>query len=322
MTPGPTQRRVRLLTDDVRRRTNTRRAQEMIKKAGAQGMTAAACASLFTVRSPPGRAQRALRRQSGSRSQDLQKVTALTLHVRPAVSGDMPAILGFIDEASRWLPMKNTDQWSRPWPDRERRDHRIRRGLEAGRTWLVEADGTAAATVSCRPDANPELWTAAERQIPAVYVSRLIVARSHAGQDIGRELLDWAGCWAAAQYQAQLIRIDVWTTNAALQNYYEKRGFCRVRYAEDVAYPSAALLQKATADITAADFPRLREIPRLLQPAGQPRQSSLIGPATRRRPERITSLATGEGVSRFTRLTRPTLFRNRFSHRTDGWRQG
>ncbi len=188
----------------------------------------------------------------------------------------METILGFIEEAAQWLPMKGTDQWSEPWPDRSRRDHRIRRGLESRRTWMVDADGTPVATISCRPDANPELWTQTEQLVPAVYISRLIVSRGHAGEDIGRELLDWAGYWAATQYHAQLIRIDVWTTNAALQNYYEKRGFWRVRFADNVDYPSAALLQRPTAGISAADMPRLREIPSMLKPADyRPDQPSL-----------------------------------------------
>ncbi len=189
------------------------------------------------------------------------------LHVRPAGLADMQTILGFIDEASAWLPMKNTDQWAKPWPNRELRDHRVRRGLEAHRTWIVEDCGVPVATISCRPDANPELWTEpGELGEPAVYVSRLIVKRSHAGRDIGTELLDWAGWWAAVQYQAVWIRIDVWTTNSALQNYYEKRGFERLRYCMQVDYPSACIMQKPTEGIEPSDFRQFTERPWLLLP--------------------------------------------------------
>jgi GNAT superfamily N-acetyltransferase len=244
------------------------------------------------------------------------------LHVRPGTTRDMRTILGFIEEASQWLPEKGTDQWSSPWPDRDGRDHRIRRGLEARRTWMVEDDGIPVATISCRPDANPELWTRAEQLVPAVYVSRLIVKRDRAGDDIGRELLDWAGFWAAAQYRAELVRIDVWTTNAALQNYYEKRGFWRVRFAENVEYPSAALWQKPTADIPAADIPRLREIPRLLRPTGQREHHPLTYSPGRRVLDPFAGTAAGRAAAAFSHLTRSTLFRSRASRRSGNWRQG
>lgn len=188
------------------------------------------------------------------------------LHVRLAGIGDLPTILGFIDEAADWLALKGTNQWARPWPDQQQRDARVQRGLENGHTWLVEDDGVPVATISCRPDANPDLWHEAERDEPAVYVARLICRRSHGGQGIGDELLNWAGKWATAQYGARWIRIDVWTTNTLLHGYYEKRGFSFVRFCDDVEYPSAALFQKPTGQITDADVPRLREVPALRQP--------------------------------------------------------
>jgi GNAT superfamily N-acetyltransferase len=187
------------------------------------------------------------------------------LHVRPAEPSDSGVILGFIAEAADWLADKGTDQWSVPWPDEEQRDGRVDRGIADGCTWMVHDDGLTVGTISCRPEGNPRLWSGRSYE-PAVYVSRLIVARSHAGQSIGNELFDWAGMWAAKQYGARWIRIDVWTTNTMLHNYYEKRGFSFLEFCEDVEYPSAALFQKATAEITAADVPRLHEPPDLKRP--------------------------------------------------------
>ena len=86
--------------------------------------------------------------------EDLSRAHPIMLHVRPANAGDLQTVLGLIDEASRWLPMKNTEQWSRPWPNSEARDYRIRRGLEARRTWMVEDNGSPVATFSCLPDGN------------------------------------------------------------------------------------------------------------------------------------------------------------------------
>jgi hypothetical protein len=190
------------------------------------------------------------------------------LHVRPAVASDMPLIIGLIDEAAGWLAVKGTDQWSRPWPDEAQRDDRVRRGIADGCTWMVEAEGVTIATISCRPEGNSQLWTDSERSDLAVYVSRLIVCRDYGGQAIGNELFDWAGKCAQSQYGAQWIRIDVWTTNDMLHDYYQKRGFTFLRECDYVDYPSAMLFQKATADITDADVPRLRYRPDLRLPAG------------------------------------------------------
>ncbi len=192
------------------------------------------------------------------------------LHVRPAIASDMATILGFIDEAAGWLADKGTDQWSRPWPDRKQRDARVQRGIADGCTWIVDDGAVAIGTISCRPDGNSRLWTELERHEPSVYVSRLIVCRDYGGQGIGNELFDWAGKWAFAQYGAGWIRIDVWTTNAMLHDYYQKRGFEFIRKCDSVDYPSAMLFQKATAEITDADVPRLRERPALRRPRLQP----------------------------------------------------
>jgi GNAT superfamily N-acetyltransferase len=178
----------------------------------------------------------------------------------------MKVIIGFIDEAAGWLGEIGTDQWSTPWPDANRRDQRVKRGIVQGCTWMVVDGHDTVATITCRPNGNRHLWTLGELGQRAVYVSRLIVQRSHAGQDIGHELFDWAGRWAAEQYGARWIRIDVWTTNRALHNYYEKRGFEPVRSTFDPGYPSAALFQKPTVAIADADIPRLRDVPLLRRP--------------------------------------------------------
>ena len=206
------------------------------------------------------------------------------LHVRSAVPADMATILAFIDEAAGWLSEKGTDQWSKPWPDEEQRDGRVRRGIEDGCTWMVHDNSLTIGTISCRPAGNPNLWSPDENNELAVYVSRLIVCRDYAGQGIGNELFDWAGKWATAQYGARWIRIDVWTTNGMLHDYYQKRGFDFVRKCDYVDYPSAMLFQKRTSDITDADVPRLREVPELKRPSNwMPPSEPLVPPQRRRR---------------------------------------
>jgi GNAT superfamily N-acetyltransferase len=188
------------------------------------------------------------------------------LHVRPAMTSDLKPVLHMIDEAAEWLRTKNTDQWEKPWPSETERDEQTGRDLAAGRTWIVEDSGLPAATITCEPDAGPAGWTKSEQAEPAVYVSRLVVSRSHAGQGIGAELINWAGRWAGRQYGARWIRIDVWTSNIALHQYFENLGFWFVRFGT-MSCPSAALLQKQTATISSTSTPRLMEQPHLIRPS-------------------------------------------------------
>ena len=176
-----------------------------------------------------------------------------TLQVRRAAADDLPVILGMIDEAATWLRTKDTDQWAKPWPNEAARDARVLRGLRSGKTWIAEERGRPVATITYWQDGNETLWTPHERSEPAVYVSRLIVARDAAGLGIGAGMIDWAGLRAALEWGATCTRVDVWTTNKTLHNYYEKRGFKfrRICLLGEVDYPSAALFQKPTSDIDA-----------------------------------------------------------------------
>lgn len=180
--------------------------------------------------------------------------------VRLATPDDLEVILGLIDDAADWLRTRNTDQWSKPWPNRLERDLRVVRGLMACRTWLVEDDGTAVATVTYRPDGNQDLWTDQEQSEPAVYMSRLVINRSYAGHGIGADLTNWAGARARREFGAETLRIDVWTDNYRLHEYYMSHGFTWLRNHHDEAYPSAALFAKATADIKVTPESLFREV--------------------------------------------------------------
>jgi GNAT superfamily N-acetyltransferase len=187
-----------------------------------------------------------------------------TYRIRPAASEDMTAILGLIGEAAKWLQeTKDTDQWARPWPNQNARDDRVSQGIEHGLTWMVEDDGRLVGTVTCRKQGTDILWTAEELLDRAVYVSRLIVSRDYAGRGIGAALIDWAGRRGIQGWDANWIRVDVWTRNWALHNYYKSQGFMHLRtcpFDNEWDYPSAALFQKSTADIDGAAAERFKEM--------------------------------------------------------------
>ena len=176
-----------------------------------------------------------------------------TYRIRRAVTEDIPAIFDLIGSAAAWLQQyKDTDQWARPWPTESDRNARITRNVERGFTWMAEENGALAATVTYRDRGNPKLWTADELSEPAVYVSRLIVSRSQAGRGLGAALIDWAGLRGLDEWAASSIRVDVWTTNLALHEYYKRQGFEHLRtleFEDPWEYPSAALFQKPIAAV-------------------------------------------------------------------------
>jgi ribosomal protein S18 acetylase RimI-like enzyme len=174
--------------------------------------------------------------------------------IRRAERADIPAILDLIGSTAKWLQAcKDTDQWARPWPDEERRDIRVEQGILDGLTWIVEdSHGMLAATVTCREHGNETLWTDLEMAEKAAYVSRLIVSRDLAGHGIGAALINWTGLHGAREWGAKWIRVDVWTTNLALHDYYRGQGFEHLRtldFEDYWEYPSAALFQKPMAAV-------------------------------------------------------------------------
>ena len=168
-----------------------------------------------------------------------------------ATPGDLEAILGLIEEASRWLKARGKDQWAEPWPNREQRDARVLRGLVNRKTAIVRQGDSAVATVTMANWHNPNVWVngacVCDLSERAIYLHRLITARRYAGCGLGELLINWAAKRARAMYGAQWIRIDVWTTNTDLHRYYQRLGFESCGRCPDPSYPSGALFQRPLA---------------------------------------------------------------------------
>lgn len=93
----------------------------------------------------------------------------------------------------------------------------------------------------------------------SVFVHRLITSRKYAGLDLGAELIDWAGLRSVREYGARWIRIDVWTSNTGLHEYYMSKGFKRGGTCTDPNHPPGALFQKPVAGIKAPGHPNFIE---------------------------------------------------------------
>jgi GNAT superfamily N-acetyltransferase len=189
---------------------------------------------------------------------------------------NLRAVLGLIVEAADWLPDKGTNQWAAPWPDERQRDLRVLKGLQVRKTWIVWDGDRPAATVTTATRANPVVWAEPYCQCNiserAVYAHRLITARGYSGLGLGAQLIEWAGLRARRGYGAMWIRIDVWTTNLALHDYYQNRGFVPCGRCPDPGYPSGALFQKPVAAIQGISPPHFTgasdfALPRVPAPA-------------------------------------------------------
>jgi GNAT superfamily N-acetyltransferase len=179
-------------------------------------------------------------------------VGRLPYKIRRGTPAQAEVIIDLITEASKWLRSKNTKQWAKPWPDAAGRYKRIEDDLSAGRTWIVWDGKVAIATITIDTavpvdDANNHVWPAHRQNERALYVHRVVVRRSHAGIGLGAELLDWASRVAMSIVGAPLVRIDVWTDNWALHDYYLGQGFkfCESRNEDELPdYPARALFER------------------------------------------------------------------------------
>jgi GNAT superfamily N-acetyltransferase len=145
------------------------------------------------------------------------------VRIANAVPADLPKLLAFREEAAAWLGELGTDQWRRPYPA-----DRLLATIDAGVVFMVRDGEATAATITLTPEAEDGLWSDAELSEPSMFVNKLTVARTHAGQDLGGRLLDWAGD-RAYRSGAVWLRLDAWTTNEPLQRYYLRHGFEHVR---------------------------------------------------------------------------------------------
>ncbi|MBD2830731.1 GNAT family N-acetyltransferase [Streptomyces globisporus] len=160
--------------------------------------------------------------------------------VIPAELADLPRLVKFRTDSAAWLSQLGLDQWSRPFPA----EH-MAKSIKSGEVFLIKEHLTAdaAATVTLDRDADPRLWTSAERQESALYVHKLSVDRRYSGDNLGGRILDWCGD-EAAKAGARWLRLDAWTTNPKLHAYYQAHGFTHVRTSHDPTVVSGWAAQR------------------------------------------------------------------------------
>ena len=177
------------------------------------------------------------------------------LTIRKADADDAKDVAALIKEAVAWLARLGADQWQGPQfgdPDR------IMISLGQGTTWAVCADGSLIGCVTLDESADPEFWSGSDNPASALYLHRMVVARTRAHEKVGSAILDWASQQAAARGK-QWLRLDAWSSNSRLHAYYERQGFQNVRTLRLSHRGSGALFQRP-AGFTLGQGPRLHNV--------------------------------------------------------------
>ena len=143
--------------------------------------------------------------------------------IRQAGAADVPAALGLMESAARWLVARGRPgQWgTEPQATNPRRITAFTGWAADGGLWVAELDGGTVGALAVGV-AHDHVPPAAE---PELYVNLLVTDRAHAGRGIGRALLDHART-LAEQQGVGLLRVDCYAgDDRALVAYYEREGF-------------------------------------------------------------------------------------------------
>ncbi|MCX4093020.1 GNAT family N-acetyltransferase [Nocardia sp. alder85J] len=182
----------------------------------------------------------------------------MNIRIRQASPADLGVICRLRLQRTAWLAARGSDQWSEPAGGLPIQvfARGVARSLRAGETWMAEAGGEPAGTITVNDRADEGLWSPGEL-VDALIVHYMIADLRFTGWGIGASLLAHAAALARARRRTW-VRLDAWTTNTALHDYYRRAGFRLVRIAESVAAPSTALFERR------ADAPdRVPEPPRI-----------------------------------------------------------
>ncbi|MGK3209050.1 GNAT family N-acetyltransferase [Amycolatopsis sp. MEPSY49] len=111
----------------------------------------------------------------------------------------------------------------------------------AGGFRVAVSPGPVAVGTMVLRDAHPaDLWHPADDPGSALYLHHLAVGRAFAGRRIGAWLLDQAAAEAGRRGK-RYLRLDAWTSNTRLHDYYRSQGFRLVRFEDDT---SGALFER------------------------------------------------------------------------------
>jgi GNAT superfamily N-acetyltransferase len=163
------------------------------------------------------------------------------LHIRRAVTGDLPVILTILHDTSDWLAARGLDQW--PHESESLTPSALTRQVLRREMFLAADDAARpAGVIASSRYGNKAFWTPAELGQRAAYLSKMAIARDTAPAGTGQVMLRWAvdRAWRDG---LDWVRLDAWRTNTGLHEYYRRRGWAHVRTADVPGRKSGALFQ-------------------------------------------------------------------------------
>jgi GNAT superfamily N-acetyltransferase len=143
------------------------------------------------------------------------------------------------DDAGEWLATKGTDQYRGGLDMAQVHaniDHDFDKFFFVG--W--ELDGRVVAMMAII-DPEADFWTAEELAEPQTYISRFFVIEH--GKSFGSALLE-AVIEHAEQDGKHWVRLNCWSTNTKLHDYYRAHGFEHVRTCNVPGRMSGALFER------------------------------------------------------------------------------
>lgn len=151
--------------------------------------------------------------------------------IRRAHEADTATVVDLWEEAAVWLKAHGSDQWQYPV-----KVHNVQKAIRERACWIVENESVVpVATVTLDEHADPDLWKPTDDPGQALYVHRLVVGLSSRGGELGSAVLDWSSR-KAKNAGKKYLRLDVWTSNMQLRQYYLDRGFTLVRIVPHIEY--------------------------------------------------------------------------------------
>ena len=140
-----------------------------------------------------------------------------SVEISTATAADIDDVLDILNEAARWVSSRGINQWPIDGFPREP----IARDISRGEVYLARRGRRAVGTFTLQ-GSDDLFWSRVAEE--AGYIRRIAVRRDARG--LGVELIKFAERATVATGH-KLLRLDCFSGNVALCNYYERAGFVR-----------------------------------------------------------------------------------------------
>ncbi|MCX5421665.1 GNAT family N-acetyltransferase [Streptomyces sp. NBC_00078] len=171
----------------------------------------------------------------------------MEISIREGGPDDVPAILGMLDSCVEWLMAEGrTGQWgTEPLSEHRKTVDSVVGYMEEGTTYIAEADGVPAATLTVTGAPGAYLSHLPPPGEPERYIHWLASDRRFKGHGVGSALLAHAA-EETRRAGLLLLRVDCYAgDDGRLVRYYEDNGFLRTEtYTASNEWPGQVLARR------------------------------------------------------------------------------